>query len=110
MRSRLNGVIPPQLSYESQFGLFLALTVPGGIPSVPIVEPGTCGVTDRLRLRTFRVEWHLGHFSSSIEMPRFRMGMGPIAPIGATTISWKRKFFWVASHCMYSMAFGCEPG
>src|SRR5262245_12433983 len=112
MRSRLKGSIPPQLSYESQLGLFFDRTLPIGSPVVPGVVP---------RLRTLRVEWQAKHLASSTETPLDRAGnrrcggelpgtMSPISGIASRTISWNRKFFWVASHCMYSIALGWAPG
>src|SRR5688572_12623643 len=114
MRSRLKGIMPPQLSYASQLGLFLTLTVPGVMPLVP---------GKVLALRTFRVEWHFEHLTSSKATLRDRAGNVflvlpgiagsgmslPIAGTASRTISWKRKFLSAASHCMYSTAFGCEP-
>src|SRR4051812_2896984 len=101
IRSRLNGSIPAQLSYASQFGLFLTFTVPGVIP----VVPGKV-----LRFRTFWVEWHFEHFVSSADTPLARAGNTPTAGIASRTTSWNRKFFSPASHCMYSTAFGWAPG
>src|SRR6185436_13054768 len=101
MRSRLNGSMPPQLSYESQLGLFLALSVPGITPVVPGVDVG---------LRTLRVEWHLEHFWSSATTPLLLAGMLPIAGMSSRLISWTRKFFSAASHCMYSIELGWAPG
>src|SRR5262245_1654647 len=77
-----------------------------------------------LAFRTFRVEWRFEHLTSSKTTPRDRAGNVflvlpgiagsgmslPMAGTASRTISWKRKFFSTGSHCMYSTAFGCEPG